>query len=215
MRGMHQKITQVIKVNMVIAFPSAVGLSVLAEPIMQMLFPSLVTYRPQAVLLLMTGSGAVVFYALSTLTTSILQGNNYMKLPVLHSAVSLGIHVVLLGVLLAFTDLGIYALVICNVLFPLVVSALNCYSITTKVGYRWEILNTFVKPLFASAAMGMVAAAIYQELGDAVNNAYIISVIAVGAAVIVYAVIILQIRCFSEDEMDSIPGGRLLNRLMR
>ncbi len=215
MRGMHQKITQVIKVNMVIAFPSAVGLSVLAEPIMQMLFPSLVTYRPQAVLLLMTGSGAVVFYALSTLTTSILQGNNYMKLPVLHSAVSLGIHVVLLGLLLAFTDLGIYALVICNVLFPLVVSALNCYSITTKVGYRWEILNTFVKPLLASAAMGMVAAAIYQELGDAVNNAYIISVIAVGAAVMVYAVIILQIRCFSEDEMDSIPGGRLLSRLMR
>ena len=73
-QGVNQKITQVIKVNMVIAFPSAVGLAVLAEPIMKMLFPSLVTYQTQAIMLLTTGSSAVVFYALSTLTTSILQG---------------------------------------------------------------------------------------------------------------------------------------------
>ncbi len=214
MRGMHQKITQVIKVNMVIAFPSAVGLAVLAEPFMQMLFPSLVTYRPQAVMLLMTGSSAVIFYALSTLTTSILQGNNYMKLPVIHSAVSLGIHIVLLGILLAFTDLGIYALVICNVLFPLVVSALNCRSIGRNVGYRWEFLNTFIKPFLASAAMGIVAFAIYQELGSAFHNVYIVSIIAFGAAVIVYGVVILQIRCFSEEELESIPGGKLLSRLI-
>ncbi len=214
-RGMHQKITQVIKVNMVIAFPSAVGLAVLAEPIMKMLFPSLVTYRTQAVMLLMTGSSAVVFYALSTLTTSILQGNNYMKLPVIHSAISLGIHIVLLGILLVFTDLGIYALVICNVIFPMVVSALNCRSIRKNVGYRWEFLNTFIKPVIASAAMGIVATAIYQELGKAFDNVYLISVIAFGAAVIVYAVVILQIRCFSEEELESIPGGRFLIRLLR
>lgn len=59
--GVNQKITQVIKVNMVIAFPSAIGLAVLAEPIMKMLFPRLVTYQPQAIMLLMTGSSAVVF----------------------------------------------------------------------------------------------------------------------------------------------------------
>ena len=62
--GVNQKITQVIKVNMVIAFPSAIGLAVLAEPIMKMLFPRLVTYQPQAIMLLMTGSSAVVFYGL-------------------------------------------------------------------------------------------------------------------------------------------------------
>ena len=50
-------------------------------------------------MLLATGSSAVVFYALSTLTTSVLQGSNYMRLPVIHSAVSLGIHVVLLAIL--------------------------------------------------------------------------------------------------------------------
>ncbi len=215
MKGVNQKITQVIKVNMVIAFPSAVGLAVLAEPIMKMLFPRLITYQSQAIMLLTMGSGAVIFYALSTLTTSILQGHNYMKLPVIHSAISLVIHVVLLGILLVLTDLNVYALVICNVLFPMIVSMLNCRAITKYVGYRWEYLNTFIKPLLASAAMGMVAFAVYHVFYEVFENVYIVSVMAIGAAIIVYGVTILQIRCFSEEELRSIPGGRLLIRLMR
>ncbi len=213
--GMHEKITQVIKVNMVIAFPSAVGLAVLGNPIMQMLFPRLVTYRPQAAMLLATGSSAVVFYALSTLTTSILQGNNYMRLPVIHSAISLGIHIVLLGILLLFTDLNVYALLICNVLFPIIVSALNCRSLAKKVGYQWEFRNTFLKPLVASALMGVVAYVTYHVLYTAMQNVYIAAMIAIAAAVLVYVVVILQIRCFSEEELESIPGGRRISRLVR
>lgn len=214
-QGVNQKITQVIKVNMVIAFPSAIGLAVLAEPIMKMLFPRLITYQSQAIILLTMGSSAVIFYALSTLTTSILQGYNYIRLPVVHSAISLGIHVVLLGILLAVTDLNVYALVICNVIFPLVVSMLNCYAITKKIGYRWEYVNTFIKPLLASVAMGMVAFTVYHVFYERIKSVYIVSGIAMGAAIIVYGVTILQIRCFSEEELRSIPGGRLLVRLMR
>ncbi len=215
MQGVHDKITQVIKVNMVIAFPSAVGLSVLADPIMQMLFPRLVTYRYQAILLMLTGSSAIVFYALSTLTTSVLQGNNFMKLPVIHSSISLAIHVVLLGILLYFTDLNVYALVICNVLFPLVISIMNCRAITQKVGYRWEYRDTFLKPLLASAVMGVVAFALYQVLYLAFDNIYVAAVIAIGTAIIVYGVTILQIRCFSDEELESITGGRKLTHLVR
>lgn len=212
--GVHQKITQVIKVNMVIAFPSAVGMAVLAEPIMQMLFPSLITYRTQAVALLATGSSAVVFYALSTLTTSILQGNNCMRLPVVHSAISLGIHVVLLGLLLYFTDLNVYALVICNVLFPIIISALNCRSITQEMGYQWELLDTFIKPFIASVMMGMVAYAVYQVLYPAVKNIYVVAILAIVLAVLVYGVTILQLGCFSEEELKAIPGGNKLIRFM-
>ena len=215
MHGVHEKITQIIKVNMVIAFPSAVGLAVLAEPIMRMLFPSLVTYHQQAVIFLLTGSSAVVFYALSTLTSSVLQGNNYMRLPVINSAISLAIHVVLVWILLTFTELSAYALVICNVIFPLIVSILNCRAITKKVGYRWEYMNTFFKPLAASGVMGVVAFALYYVLNMAFDSVYIAAVIAIGTAVIVYGIVILQIRCFSDEELESIPGGHKLTHLIR
>ena len=214
MWGMHQKTTQIIKVNMVIAFPSAIGLSVMAEPIMQMMFPRLVTYQHEAVMLLVTGSCAIVFYALSALTTSVLQGNNYMKLPVIYSAISLGIHIILLGILLYFTDLNIYALVICNVLFPLIVSALNCHAITTKVGYQWEFLDTFIKPFLAAAAMGIEIYAVYHVVQPRISNIYVSSMIAIVPAVIIYAVVILQIGCFSEDELEALPGGSKLLRFL-
>ncbi len=214
-QGVHQKITQVIKVNMVVAFPSAVGLAVLAEPIMQILFPSLVTYRPQAVMLLTTSSSAVVFYVLSALAASILQGNNYMKLPVIHSAVSLGIHVVLLGILLLFTDLNVYALGICNIIFPIVVSVLNCRAISEKVGYQWEYKNTFLKPLTASVLMGFVAYDVYYGLRLLSVPIYAAFAASVTASVIIYAVSILYLRCFSREELAAVPGLKKLAHFYR
>ena len=72
--NVKRKTDAVIKVNMLIAIPSAAGLAVLAEPVMGVLFPRLGDMMDTAVMLLRTGSSAVVFYALSTLSTSILQG---------------------------------------------------------------------------------------------------------------------------------------------
>ena len=92
-REVRDKITSTVKFNMAIAFPCAVGLAVLADPIMTLLFPSLGDYHDLAAHLLMAGSSAAVFYALSTITTSILQGTNHMGVPVVHSAVSLLIHI--------------------------------------------------------------------------------------------------------------------------
>lgn len=214
MYGVHQKITQVIKVNMVIAFPSAIGMAVLAKPIMQILFPSLVTYRPQAVILLTAGSSAVIFYALSALTTSILQGNNNMRKPVIHSAISLGIHVVLLGLLLVFTNLNVYALVICNILFPVVISVLNCRLITLEMDYQWEIQDIFLKPLISSVMMGIVAFVVYRVLFQATKNLYIAAAAAITLSVIVYSVTILQLGCFNEEDLGSIPGGHKLRRFL-
>ena len=102
---------------MVIAFPSAAGLTVLGGPIVKSAFPRLPEYQDLAAMLLTAGSAAVVPYALSTITTSILQGQNYMRLPVFHSGVSLIIHVILVWGLLKYTDLGVYGLVIGNVSF--------------------------------------------------------------------------------------------------
>ncbi|MCI2058627.1 MAG: polysaccharide biosynthesis protein, partial [Oscillibacter sp.] len=77
-RELQRKITAVIKLNMAVAIPCAVGLSVLAFPIMHLLFPSLGNKELLAVRLLQTGSSAAVFYALSTITTAVLQAGDFM-----------------------------------------------------------------------------------------------------------------------------------------
>ncbi len=73
-RQAHRKISAVVKLNMAVAIPAAVGLAVLAGPMMRLLFPALAEDHGLAARLLETGAWATIFYALSTITTSILPG---------------------------------------------------------------------------------------------------------------------------------------------
>lgn len=202
------KITSVIKFNMVIAFPSAVGLMVLARPIMTLLFPSLVTYQDVAVELMFYGSPAIIFFAFSTITSGILQGMNYMNLPVIHNLIALTVHIVIMVVLLNFTELGIYVLVIGNVTFPILVCVLNWIAIKRKLHYKQEIRGTFFIPLIASAIMGAAAYGIYKLTYTVIKSNPVCTLIAVFTAVVIYGGLILVLRCFKEEEIYDLPLGR-------
>ena len=199
-----KKTDTVLKVNMLIAIPSAVGLAVLAEPIMGILFPGLDDHMDVAVNLLRSGSAAVIFYALSTLSTSILQGCDRMRIPVIHSGISLAIHVLLVAALVYFTDLGVYALVIGNVTFPLLVCILNCRSIVKLLEYRFRIMDSFVKPLMAAAVMGIVSFIIYTFLQERVGMFWAF-IVTMPWAVLIYVVMLSALHTLSREELSTLP----------
>lgn len=217
--GVRYKVNSVVKFNMMLAIPCAVGLSVLGTQVIYMIFPNLVTYRQVAGTMLLTGSIALVFYALSTVTSGVLQAVNQMKLPMIHSAISLVIHVVLVFVLLQYTDLGVYALIIGNITFPLVVCILNWRSVGKSLDYQQEIRTTFLLPTVAALAMGGVCFVSYHGLhmllqqigvvGDYLNNA-ISTLVAVVLGVVTYFVVALLLKTVKEEELMEMPMGRTL-----
>ncbi|MCI2055977.1 MAG: polysaccharide biosynthesis protein [Oscillibacter sp.] len=212
-KELHRKITAVLKLNMAIAIPSAVGLALLAHPI---LFPftSLGALEPVAASLLQTGSSAAIFYALSTITTAILQGCDYMRTPVEHCVISLAIHVALTAGLLWFTSLGVYALVIGNVTFPLLVSLLNCRSLCQKLGYRWRIGRTFGVPLVSAAGMGLVTWGSYR-LVTLLLPAVVGLAVSLLLSVAAYGYLILRLHCFADSQLRELPMGDKLLRLAK
>ena len=199
-----EKISSVLKINMLIAIPAAAGLAALAEPVMGVLFPRLGEYMPVAVMLLRTGSVAVVFYALSTLTTSILQGSDRMRLPVIHSAISLTIHVILIAVCTRYTNLSVYGLIIGNVSFPLLVCTLNCRAVAKRVGYRFEWKNTFLKPALAAVVMGVAAFGIYTLLSPLLGM-LLAMFVAMAAAVAVYGGMLMVLKAVTVTELRAMP----------
>ena len=210
-RSIKRKVRSVIKFNMAVAIPCAVGLAVLAKPILTLLFPSLPEYRDLSASLLWFGSSAVIFYALSTITSAILQSLNFMRLPVIHGAISMAIHVVQLYLLLRHTDLGIYALIIANVTFPVIICALNWRAVGKNLHYKQEVAKTFVIPLIASAIMGVTAYLSYTLLFWICKSNAVSVAIAIGAAVAVYGFCLLRFRCFSKSELYDLPmGGRIV-----
>lgn len=212
----RRKVREVIKFNMVVAIPSAVGLAVLARPILTLLFPSLTEYRDLATNLLVYGSSAVVFFALSTITSAVLQSVNQMRTPVIHGAVSLILHVLILYFLLKYTDLGIYALIIGNVSFPIVICALNWRSVGIALSYRQEVQKTFLIPLISSVVMGLAAKGAYSLLFSWTEKNTLSVALAVLTAVLVYGFCLLRFYCFTRQELYDLPfGGRIVRLAQR
>lgn len=209
--GMRRKVSIAVKFNMIIAFPSAMGLSVLAEPIIRLLFPS-ADYKVASVML-MTGSACVIFYALSTVTSGVLQSVDRMNLPVIHSLISLIIHVVLVYVLLQFTELSAYALVIGNVTYPLLVCILNARSVRQALGVRQEITRTFCVPLLASFFMGIASCLVYQGFFRLTQRIYIAIFPAIAVAVAIYFILVLKLGGLTREELYEFPFGRRMSLL--
>ena len=215
-REIRRKIRGVIKFNIAVAIPAAVGLAVLARPILTLLFPSLTAYRDLSSNLLVYGSSAVVFFSFFTITSAVLQSINQMRTPVIHSAISMGLHVVLLYLLLRFTDLGIYGLIIGNVTFPLVICVLNWRSVGIALSYRQEVGKTFFIPLISSAIMGLFARGTYTALFSLTERHSLSTAAAILVAVLVYCFCLLWFRCFSRQELYDLPfGGRVVRLAQR
>ena len=208
-RGMYGYIRSkthiAIKFNMIIAIPAAIGMGVLAYPILNMLFPGC---RQLDANYLTLGSMAIVFYAYSTVTTSILQGINKLQIPVINSAISLGFHVVLLYLLLKYTPLSGYSLVIGNVTFALVVCVLNWMSLKKYLNYKQEILKTFIIPSVSAGLMGVSTYFIHRGLYKWTSNNTLSTIISLLAAVIIYFALLIFLKGIDEEELESMPQRR-------
>ncbi len=187
-REMRRKTENSIRFVMIICIPCAVGLSVLAEPILILLFGARSHLQISAGLLQM-GTASVVLYGMSTLTNGILQGMDRMRLPVIHAAISLVLHVLLLVVLLMAADLNIYAVVWANIFFAFLMCVLNSRSIAKYMRYRQEVVRTFLIPLAASGIMGAAAYGVHKGLMAAVKNNTAATLAACVCAVLVLSLI--------------------------
>lgn len=209
-RESREKVNQAMRFTMLIAIPSAVGLAVLARPIISLLFNGEIDL---AVELLHVGSVSVIFYTMSTLTNGVLQGINKMRIPVRNASIALVIHIVFLYVALQM-NLGIHAVVYANILFAVVVCVLNALAMRKYMHYRQELKKTFAIPAIASAIMGIVVFVIYMVLqntlaflGTKAASAVIVCICLIVAVVVYFSVIIL-LKGVKEEDLRKIPGGR-------
>lgn len=201
-----------IKVNMIIAIPAAVGMAVLSKPIIVFLYAD---YAEVSHNVLQLGAISIVFFALSTVTNGILQGLGRLRAPVIHSAISLLLHIGLLYVLLKKFELNVYGLVIGNVVFALIVCILNAIAIKRTIRYRQELLRTFILPFIAAAIMGIAAYYSHHWLEILTKSNTIATLTAIAVAVFIYVFLIVILRVVNEDEIRRFPKGHLLVKILK
>lgn len=210
----RSKVAQAIRFTMLIAIPAFMGISILAYPIVWLLFPQPESMQ-MASNLIQFGGISVVFYSLSTLTNGVLQGIGKVNIPVKNAAIALLVHLGVLVPLLYFTDLDLYVLVLANIAYSLVMCILNGFSVRKHLNYRQEFKKTFVIPVLSSFIMGFVTWLTYFGSFILLKNNIISLALSIPASCLVYFVAMIKLKGITEGDLRSFPKGGLLTRLAK
>ena len=192
---------------MIVAFPCAVGLFVLAKPIMMLLFGDSDQTTANIMYL---GTIAIVFYSLSTLSNGILQGIDRMRIPVRNAAIALVAQVVVLIICLLCFNLNIFAVVIANTFYALMMCILNELAVKKYSGAAIDLKRTFLIPGIVSVVMGLVVYVVYQLVNLIINSNLIATVLSIICGVVIYFVLMLLLRGITESELRRVPKGNVI-----
>lgn len=193
--------------TMLVTIPCAVGIGVLSEPIIILLFPDA---NPLVFKALTAGCISVIFYSLSTLTNSLLQGIGRVMEPVKNATLALLLHLVFLVAILKFTDLKLNGLVVGTIIYSLLVCVFNHYSVKKYMDVCIDVKKVYMAPVVASIFMGIVAWGSFKllYLVTGVNSLSVL--VAIAIAVVFYFVAIIVTGGYTREELLALPKGNLI-----
>ncbi|MCR5737831.1 MAG: polysaccharide biosynthesis protein [Eubacterium sp.] len=190
---LDEYINKLISMTSMIVFPAAVGLSVCSKEIMEVLFPALGSYTHVAVRLMLFGSYGAVFYSFSTISTSILQGTNHFRIPVINSFISLVLHIGLVILLLFQTDWNIYVILIGDLTFALLIFILNGIYIKKYIRCTIQLKENVLKHILNALIMGIAIVLVDFVCRRFISITIIAMAVKVLCGMIVYG--ILEFQC--------------------
>lgn len=194
-----------------IAIPTAVFLAVLAENILDLLFSG---NQQQTVWILQIGSLVIVFHVFSSVFTEMLIKSRMMKFATGIGAIALIFHAGIAILLLKTMKTSILAVIISVAAFYMMVTILDFILISRSFQYSQEWIKSFAITIIASAIAG-VAAMLLNKLLAPLTGMVISMVICIVAAVVLYLVLLVITRAFHKEELEEMPGGRILLMLSR
>ena len=210
-----------LKISMAIGMPCAVGLSVLAGPIIRLLY-SRITPEAYAIAvpLMRVAAFTVIFISLVQTATGALQGAGRHRLPMWFLLIGGLTKIAVNFICIPMKEINILGAVISNLTCYGIAGILDTAAILKVTKARLNVLDTFLKPALASALMGAAAWGAHRLLSGLTifqNGwmAHAATVIAILAAVVAYGAFTLLFGMFTKEELAYIPGGRKLARFAR
>lgn len=202
-----------LKTMMIITYPCAIGLIVLAKPILTMLY-----YRKYDEALLAVP--ALQILALSIITLSImrtlqscLQGIGKMMLPVYNLFIGAIVKAISSYILLGIPAVNINGAAIGSVLAYVTAGILNFRALKKYTDVSLDMKSIFVRPLIAALIMGAAAIVSYKLLYLITSSNAVSTLASVMFAAAVYFVSAFLTGAVTKDEIELIPKGDLIYRL--
>lgn len=213
-KGVKRNALTGMKLALIVGLPCAAGLYVLAKPILFMLYPKLT--GEQLIMgetLMRTSAIGVIFLSLVQTLTGIIQGMGKPGVPVVNLLIGGILKVVTLMLLMRVPEINIQGAAVSTVVCYAVAGVLDTIYMIRKTGLRVSIWDVFLKPIFSAGVMAAVVYFCYSALSQT-GHTSAATLLSVLAGVAVYGVLAVLLKILSPEDLESIPGGRRLARLM-
>jgi stage V sporulation protein B len=202
-----------VKLAMFIGIPCAVGLFALASPVIDFLYNIDAERLSIASALMRTSAIGVIFLSLVQTLTGILQGAGKQHVPVINLFIGGLVKVGLMLTLMRNPSIEIQGAAISTTACYMVAGVLDAIYLIRYTRLRLNVMNTFIKPIVASMAMGAAAYFSYGFIMEKIASNAIATLGAILIGVVLYLGLTLWMRMFSKKDLSLIPGGLILYRL--
>ena len=203
-----------LKLALIIGLPCAVGLFVLASPILAMLYPNLTEGElTLAVDLRHTSSIGVIFLSLVQSMTGVIQGMGKPNVPVFNLFIGFVLKVASLLALMNIPQINIQGAAVSTVVCYAFAGIADTIYVIRRAKLRLGLVDVLLKPVLSSGVMGFVVFMIYSFMQEMEHQA-LPTLAAVAVGVFAYGVMAIYFRFFSREELAYIPGGQRIRKLM-
>ena len=195
------------------ALPMGVGLLVLGEPIIRLLFRSLDPALAGA--LLSTLGVASIFVCVMMVCNSILQAYGFINLPVVIMLLGGVVKIAVNYNLVVMPQVGIYGAPMGNVLCFGLVCVLDLIVVSRVIPGFPGLFSLFGKPVLAAAVMGGAVWGCYGLTSRLIESNTVCTLLSICVGGAVYLALIVLLRALTRDELALMPKGDKIARLLR
>ena len=197
-----------LKLAAVIALPCALGLAVMSEPILKLIFSNEKSAEMAAPLLSLLAP-SVFLIGIMAVTNGALQACKLQKYSVysmLIGALVKGVSAYLLvGVPVGDGYLHMYASPISTFLFYFTITVSNVFFIVKYAGLPFPTASVFLRPFAASVLCALAAFASNELLGRIVTSSNLVTLISIALAGGVYVLFLLLFGGITKSDVSLIP----------
>ncbi len=209
-KAVQSKVDTTLRITMMISIPAAVGLGVLGDQILMMLFPK----YPDGGALLKVGALSVIFLALSQISTGVLQGVGKVNAPAVNALWGSLAKIPVNYFLIAIPRINVVGAVISTTVCYIIASLLNFRALVKTTGVRPDFVGMLIKPTAASIIMGLVCFVSYKLIFALSSSNTIATLAAVVFALFGYALGMILVKGFVREDLVMVPmGGKLIKLL--
>ena len=205
-KTVRKKIDVSLRLTMIISIPAAIGMGVLADEILLLLFPN----YSDGGLLLKWGALSIIFLALCQIITGILQGIGKVATPAKNAFIGSIIKIPINYFLISIPSINVIGAIISTTVCYLVASLLNFITLRKVTKIRPDYNGIFFKPAIASIVMGVFCYFSYKFIFYFSKSNAMSTLISIFIAIIVYLVSLAVIGGFKREDLSLLPMGRKL-----